>query len=175
MEQLLSQENTTQRNKKISGHFGGGCIDIVYLESLFWHLFSIDLFFTYQKRKKKKKLLRKLVALACWGIICLWTKICYYHWENFAFSVQMSSFPSFGCFKLILNWKIYLSSPSALGLESFGWLTLTSWLVHYNLRIDMLEPLPDAPNWMWSSLSMWSDYWLYWPCLLFRVSYICMF
>ena len=48
MEQLLSQENTTQRNKKISGHFGGGCIDIVYLESLFWHLFSIDLFFTYQ-------------------------------------------------------------------------------------------------------------------------------
>ena len=56
MEQLLSQENTTQRNKKISGHFGGGCIDIVYLESLFWHLFSIDLFFTYQKRKKKKTL-----------------------------------------------------------------------------------------------------------------------
>lgn len=56
MEQLLSQENTTQRNKKISGHFGGGCIGIVYLELLFWRLFSIDLFFTYQKRKKKKTL-----------------------------------------------------------------------------------------------------------------------
>lgn len=151
----------------------------VYRYCIPWVTLLASLFnrsFLYlSKKKKEKKLLRKLVPLAWWSIICLWTKICYYHWENFAFSVQMSSFPSFGCFKLILNWKKYLSSPSALGLESFGWLTLTSWLVHYNLCIDMLEPLPDAPNWMWSSLSMWSDYWLYWPCLLFRVSYICMF
>ena len=34
------------------GRFSGGCIGIVYPKSLFWHLFSIDFFFTYQKKKK---------------------------------------------------------------------------------------------------------------------------
>ena len=42
-------------------HFGGGCIDIVYLESLFWRLFSIDLFFTYQKKIKNDTICNTMI------------------------------------------------------------------------------------------------------------------
>ena len=41
------------------GLFGGGCIGIVYLESLFWHLFIYEILFTYQKKKKQYNLLLK--------------------------------------------------------------------------------------------------------------------
>ena len=34
------------------GQFGGGCIGIVYLESLFWHIFLIDIFLPIKKKKK---------------------------------------------------------------------------------------------------------------------------
>ena len=36
------------------GRFGGGCIGIVYLELLFWHLFLYEIFLYLSKKKKKK-------------------------------------------------------------------------------------------------------------------------
>lgn len=107
-----------------------------------------------------------------WNVICLLNENFLLLWREFCFNVQMSSFVLFDCFKLILIWNKHLSSPSTPGLESFGWLTLTSWLVYYkSMCTDLCLLHQTECNRRPFQLCQVSD------CieLVCRVSYVCMF